>query len=751
MSVNNVGSFLNIRDSHLRVVSGNVYATAMNIGGINVDVAQGLQSVTNQGNVTSNTLQFSNATTAFVTTGNVSVGRDLTVTGNTLVSSNLTVTGNVLVSDDLTVTGNVLVSDDLTVTGNVAMDTDTLFVNATTSNVGIGTVTPGYTLDVAGDINFSGTFNQNGAPFVSSPWTKTGADLSYTTGNVSVGKDLTVTGFVGNSGTGAILVPSGTTAQQPAGVNGMLRYNSTTGYMEAYTVSGWVVIATPPSITSFDITNVAVVDVDTDTITVSGSGFDAITNIQLRGADGKNYDTTTFTFTNSGSIGFKIGTLVSGQAANRPFKVVATNGAGLSATSSTTLGLGGVTWSSPAASSINEFAIGAATTLTLSAYDGVGGSAVTYTLQSGSYLSGTFTLSGSTITGTTNAAENTTSSVTIRATDNADSSVFLDRTFTLKAVPDGLYAFSSHTFTRGNQTGAQLTGGTQQGDPGGFSKGPTFAQMKSAYASEIWELDTAWFNEISGKQGIQLWTVPESGTYRMTVLGARGGLCSDGNPNPGEGAHLVADFVFAKNLKLVIIVGQTGRTPNSRADADLNSGTGGGGASWVFKYTASPFATYTNDLYMVAGGGGGARHTSVAGGNAYGTSQGSIGGGGAGGTGGCGGGAGWTGDGTGTGTYGDHTGGFSPANGAKGGLPAEYSAYASEGGFGGGGGNGFGTTGGGGGGATGGRGSNSSNAAGLGGTSYIMPNGTGGVTVSNRTFSGNHGAAAGSVTIQLLP
>jgi hypothetical protein len=342
-----------------------------------------------------------------------------------------------------------------------------------------------------------------------------------------------------------------------------------------------------------------------------------------------------------------------------------------------------------------------------------------------------------------------TTSVTFRLTDTG-SGLFTDRAINIVGSA-ALYTFSSHTFTRGNQTGAQLTGGTQQGDPGGFSKGPTFAQMKSAYASEIWELDTAWFNEISGKHGMQLWTVPATGTYRMTVLGARGGLCSDGSPNPGEGAHLVADFVFAKNLKLVIIVGQTGRTPNSRADADLNSGTGGGGASWVFKYTASPFATYTNDLYMVAGGGGGARYTSVAGGNAYGTSQGSIGGGGAGGTGGCGGGAGWTGDGTGTGTYGDHTGGFSPANGAKGGLPAEYSAYASEGGFGGGGGNGFGTTGGGGGGATGGRGSNSSSAAGLGGTSYIMPNGTGGVTVSNRTFSGNHGAAAGSVTIQLLP
>ena len=119
MSVNNLGTFLNIKDSHLRVVSGNVYAQGINIGGITVDVAHGLQSITNQGNATTNTLQFDNATTAFATTANAIVGRDLTVTGNALVSSNLTVTGNALVSSNLTVTGNAVISDDLTVTENL--------------------------------------------------------------------------------------------------------------------------------------------------------------------------------------------------------------------------------------------------------------------------------------------------------------------------------------------------------------------------------------------------------------------------------------------------------------------------------------------------------------------------------------------------------------------------------------------------------------------------------------------------------
>ena len=131
MSINNLNTYLNIKDSHLRVVSGNVYAQAMNIGGINVETAHGLQSVSDTGNVTSNTIQFSNATTGFVTTANVEVGGELTV------SSNLTVGGNVvadyLYGDGSNISGISLSNlQVVTDTGNVTSNT-VQFTNPTTA------------------------------------------------------------------------------------------------------------------------------------------------------------------------------------------------------------------------------------------------------------------------------------------------------------------------------------------------------------------------------------------------------------------------------------------------------------------------------------------------------------------------------------------------------------------------------------------------------------------------------------------
>jgi hypothetical protein len=70
--------------------------------------------------------------------------------------------------------------------GDLEVGTANLYVDTMTSNVGIGTSTPGYSLDVEGDINFSGNFYQGGEPFVSSEWTTSPESLYYRS-NVEIG------------------------------------------------------------------------------------------------------------------------------------------------------------------------------------------------------------------------------------------------------------------------------------------------------------------------------------------------------------------------------------------------------------------------------------------------------------------------------------------------------------------------------------------------------------------------------------
>ena len=99
-------------------------------------------------------------------------------------------------------------------------------------------------------------------------------------------------------------------------------------------------------------------------------------------------------------------------------------------------------------------------------------------------------------------------------------------------------------------------------------EGPTQADINASYAGT--NLDgTVSINT----QGIQEWTVPASGIYRIEAWGAKGG------DNGGLGAKIIGTFSLSQNEVINIIVGQSGTVTNQGS----SYGAGGGGASYILK------------------------------------------------------------------------------------------------------------------------------------------------------------------------
>ena len=487
-----------------------------------------------------------------------------------------------------------------------------------------------------------------------------------TTGRVGIGTASPV-GTLHIHSTDSIVLPSGTTAQRnQTPVNGMLRYNSESGYIETYTVGGWGSIAPLPTITSFSPSTVAPAASNGTELTINGSFFDENTTVELYNTtNGTMYPTTNFVFTNSGVITVTLGSLTVAA-----YTVVVTNGAGLYVDSTNTFAVDNPpVWSFPADGATVYFFTTFSSTTTLSASD-PDGSTITYSLVSGALPSG-LTLSGNTISGQSAESDGTLNPITIRASDGI---TFTDQSFTIETTTP-LYEFTSHTFTNAGVTGPY---------------GPTLTDMRNAYAPS-WT-DVPDFFKLGSYQGYQLWTVPHTGTYRIEVAGARGG---HGTSNPtyslgGKGGYTVGTTSLSRGTKLTFIVGQSGGDNSSSSQAG-----GGGGASWVLSEDLTV-------IYAVAGGGGGSGSNTYNG-SAYGGNGGSSQatplssyGGSQGPNWYSGGGAGFSSDGA--GYPNNKTGGTRPGAGAMGGLYNNgYSSYTQNGGFGGGGGVGAHDPGGGGG------------------------------------------------------
>jgi hypothetical protein len=143
------------------------------------------------------------------------------------------------------------------------------------------------------------------------------------------------------------------------------------------------------------------------------------------------------------------------------------------------------------------------------------------------------------------------------------------------------------------------------------SHGPTDAQITAAAVANVTG---------SGYQGYQVFTAPNTGTYRFELAGGMGGVTT-GSPyttagfNSGYyvqrgnfyrlgGAYVKGDVTLNANDTCIILVGQCGQDSSGSY-----TNPGGGGGTFVTKGAMSDIFNSTDVLLFAAGGAGGSSAT----------------------------------------------------------------------------------------------------------------------------------------------
>jgi hypothetical protein len=127
--------------------------------------------------------------------------------------------------------------------------------------------------------------------------------------------------------------------------------------------------------------------------------------------------------------------------------------------------------------------------------------------------------------------------------------------------------------------------------------GPTLDQCVSEYSDSLTKINMT-------TQGIQEWTVPKSGVYKISAKGGRGGHGGYFIKLGGLGALIEGIFNLQGGEIIKILVGQKGQETGDQLYTSQTAAGGGGGGTFVLK---SPYNSVSSVL-IIAGGGGGSNH-----------------------------------------------------------------------------------------------------------------------------------------------
>lgn len=281
-----------------------------------------------------------------------------------------------------------------------------------------------------------------------------------------------------NSSTGYFDVPAGTTAQRPTSPNvGYIRFNTTLGFLEQYTIDGWQGITQPPIITSVSPTSYN--GEQSTTITINGSNFDPSSTVQFITSNGTSYSATNVIRISSAQLTAQ--TPQDFTVANGPLSVKVSSSSGLSSTITSAISTGVAPSWVTASGSLGSVNYASSVNLSVSASDADVSSSITYSLISGSLPPGVnLNTSTGSITGTApSPTSDTTYTFTLRATDNAGNTAG-DRSFSITVI--GTNYSIQYLVVAGGGGGGSFGGGA---GAGGYLSSSFTASLSTSYSITV--------------------------------------------------------------------------------------------------------------------------------------------------------------------------------------------------------------------------------------------------------------------------